>query len=128
MDFSKAFDVVPHKRLLEKLQYYGIKGSCLDWNRSQRIVVDGECSEEAAVTSRVPQGSVLDQSSSSLSKCRLFTDDSIIYRKVKSIADCDQLQQDLDSLHEWETLWGMSFGECLSYLYLKFQVNIGTYR
>ena len=60
MDFIKAFDVVPHKYLLEKLHYYGIKGPCLDWiedfqkNGSQRLIVDGECSEEAAVTSRVP--------------------------------------------------------------------------
>ena len=65
MDFSKAFDVVPHKHHFEKLQYYGIKGQCLDWiedffkNRQQRIAVDGECFEEAAVTSGVPQGSVL---------------------------------------------------------------------
>ena len=42
------------------------------------------------------------------SKCPLFTDDSIIYREVKFNADCDQLQQDLNILHEWETLWGMS--------------------
>ena len=65
MDFSKTFDVVPHKHLLEKLRYYGIKGPCMDWikdllkNRYQTVVVDGEYSEEAAVTSRVPQGSVL---------------------------------------------------------------------
>ena len=64
MDFSKAFDVVPYNCLLEKLQCYGIKGPCLDWiknflkDKSQRVVVDGECPEEAAVTSRVPQGSV----------------------------------------------------------------------
>ena len=48
MDFNKAFDVASHKCLLEKLQYYDIKGACLDWikdfpkNRSQRVVVDGE--------------------------------------------------------------------------------------
>ena len=65
MDFSKAFDVVPHKLLLETLLYYGIKGPCLDWIKaflkrgSQRIVVNGECSEEAAVISEMPQGRVL---------------------------------------------------------------------
>ena len=43
MDFSKDYDVVPHKHLLKKIQYYGIKASCLDWikdfmmNRSQRV-------------------------------------------------------------------------------------------
>ena len=35
---------------------------------------------------------------------QIFTDDSIIYRVVKSIADCDQPQQDFDTLYEWETL------------------------
>ena len=100
MDFSKAFDVVPHKGLLEKLQYYDIKSNCLDWsedflkNRSERVVVDGECSEEIAVTSGVPDGSVLgpilflafinNMPGHVNSKCQLFTDDSIIYRKMKS--------------------------------------------
>ena len=56
MDFSKPFDAVQHKCCLEKLQYYGIKGPNLDCiedflkNRSQRVVVDGECSEETTVT------------------------------------------------------------------------------
>ena len=42
---SKAFDVVPHKCLIEKLLYYGIKCPCVVWmddflkNRSQRVVV-----------------------------------------------------------------------------------------
>ena len=47
LDFSKAFDRVPHQRLLLKLHQYGIKGFLLQWmdhfltNRSQRVVVDG---------------------------------------------------------------------------------------
>jgi hypothetical protein len=47
LDFSKAFDKVPHKRLVAKLQYYGIHGPLLSWfdafliNRSQTVVCDG---------------------------------------------------------------------------------------
>jgi hypothetical protein len=33
LDFSKAFDKVPHERLLYKAQYYGIDGSTLLWIR-----------------------------------------------------------------------------------------------
>ena len=64
MDFSKAFDVVPHKRLLNKLDFYGIRGNALMWieaflaGRTQ-VVVDGEMSDIAPVTSGVPQSSVL---------------------------------------------------------------------
>ena len=64
LDFStgKAFDVVPHQRLLHKLDHYGIRGTTLDWiqnfltNRTQKVVVDGSSSESARVKSGVPQG------------------------------------------------------------------------
>ena len=65
LDFSKAFDKVPHRRLLSKLQFYGIQGKTLAWieswltNRSQSVTVDGVCSSSVAVTSGVPQGTVL---------------------------------------------------------------------
>jgi hypothetical protein len=40
---------------------------------------------------------------------RLFADDSLIYRKIKSEADALALQEDLDRLQEWERKWMMSF-------------------
>ena len=48
LDFSKAFDTVPHQRLLQKMHHYGIKGNILKWvsgwltQRHQRVCVDGE--------------------------------------------------------------------------------------
>jgi len=65
LDFIKAFDTVPHKRLLSKLEYYGIHGKLLSWlttwltKRSQRFVIDGYASNLVHVLSGVPQGTVL---------------------------------------------------------------------
>ena len=65
LDFSKAFDKVPHKRLLTKLDYYGVRGDILAWieeflsSRSQKVLVNGKDSTEARVLSGVPQGTVL---------------------------------------------------------------------
>ena len=57
LDFSKAFDKVPHQRLLQKLHHYGIRGSTNKWirsfltNRHQRVIVDGIHSTSCPVTS-----------------------------------------------------------------------------
>ena len=65
LDFSKAFDVVSHKRLLAKLRIYGIDGNCARWidsflrGRSQQVIVDGAVSETADVVSGVPQGTIM---------------------------------------------------------------------
>ena len=58
MDFAKAFDKVPHRRLLHKLEYYGIRGSTHKWINSghtQQVVLDGQASDPVPVLSGVPQ-------------------------------------------------------------------------
>ena len=65
LDLSKAFDKVPHTRLVLKLDYCGIRGNVLAWlqsfltNRTQQVVIDGYYSSSNAVISGVPQDSVL---------------------------------------------------------------------
>ena len=65
LDYSKAFDVVPHQHLLHKLDHYGIRGPTPLWiqnflpTRTQKVVVDGSFSDFAHVGSGVPQSTVL---------------------------------------------------------------------
>ena len=125
MDFSKAFDVVPHKRLLLKLKQYGIHNKTYRWIsnflqcRAQRVVVGGEHSSWAEVDSGVPQGTVLgpllflayinDLPFNVNSSVRLFADDCVLYREINSDADHLALQEDLNTLVSWQKIWQMSF-------------------
>ena len=65
LDFDKAFDKVPHRRLLLKLEGNGICGDLLFWNeaflsnRKQRVVLGDTSSDWCDVASGVPQGTVL---------------------------------------------------------------------
>ena len=65
LDFAKAFDKVPHMRLLTKLRAHGIDGCVAKWiaswlqGRTQRVCLDGRSSQWAFVLSGIPQGSVL---------------------------------------------------------------------
>ena len=65
LDFSKAFDKVPHRRLLGKLDFYRLYGNVLTWaeafliGRNQLVLKDGIRPEKVDVRSRVPYGTVL---------------------------------------------------------------------
>ena len=100
LDFRKAFDLVSHKHLLYKMSKYGITNQTLNWigaflhQRSQKVVVRGATSESFAVTSGVPQGSVLgpilflifinDLPLEVISPLSLFADDSKVFSRIVS--------------------------------------------
>ena len=125
MDFRKAFDSVPHKRLLKKLRSHGIDGKLLQWieewlcKRKQRVVLKGEKSIWEEVTSGVPQGSVLgpllfiifinDIETDIISLLSKFADDCKITRKVKTDEDTDEVQQDINKLGNWSDKWQLVF-------------------
>ena len=125
MDFTKAFDKVPHVRLLHKWNDYGIRGSTHTWinswlsGRTQQVVLDGQASDPVPVLSGVPQGLVLgpvlflifinDLSDNIRSSVRLFEDDCVLYRNIHSLQDCLTLPEDLNSLGQWEDDWQMKF-------------------
>ena len=127
LDYRKAFDSVPHKRLTCKLQLYGIDGPLLAWikdyltNRTQKVVINGKESKSIPVTSGIPQGSVLgpilfnifinDLPSTVDSHMKLFADDTKLYRIVDSKADSELLQKDINTVADWSIKWQLPFNE-----------------
>ena len=125
VDIKKAFDSIPHRRLLLKLEKYGIKGNVLKWiedflsERKQRVVLNGKYSNWENVTSGVPQGSVLgpvlfiiyvnDIPDSLNSFCKIFADDTKLYTAVEDKRDQIKLQKDLLKLCKWSRLWLLEF-------------------
>ena len=133
LDFTKAFDTVPHQRLLKKLKHYGIDSNLHRWisswltERTQQVVVDGDYSSCKQVRSGVPQGTVLGLLMFLLyindigdhlnhSTIRLFADDCLLYRTISNQDDADRLQDDLDKLQEWTETWQMNFNAKKCYL------------
>ena len=130
LDFQKAFDKVPHGKLMSKVRALGIGGKVADWiqnwlsGRKQRVVVNGTASRWSSVTSGVPQGSVLgpllfiiyinDIDIGLLSKVSKFADDTKLGANVSSPEGVQQLQADLQKLGEWSEKWQMPFnlGKC----------------
>ena len=125
LDFQKAFDRVPHQRLLLKIESIGIKGKVLTWlsawlsNRQQRVVLNGGMSDWVNVRSGVPQGSVLgpllfvifinDIDADIISKIFKFADDCKVLNKATSVVDTRAIQDDLKKLFEWSLDWQLLF-------------------
>jgi len=131
-DFEKAFDKVPHRRLISKLQAYRIHPGVVSWieaflsDRKQRVRVEGEHSNWRTVTSGIPQGSVLGPVLFVLyindlpkfcgndSDIYLFADDAKLWRHILSPSDNLYLQASLDAIKAWSDEWllKLNYGKC----------------
>ena len=125
LDFEKAFDKVPYRRLLSKLRALGVGGEVARWienwlsGRRQRVVVNGSSSEWSPVTSGVPQGSVLgpllfivyinDIDEGIVSRISKFADDTKLGMDVSNPDNVERLKQDMERLGEWSEKWQMPF-------------------
>jgi ribonuclease P/MRP protein subunit RPP40 len=126
-DFSKAFDVVPHDKLLLKLEGAGVGGKLLEWigdwlkERTMAVVLNGHSSKTLSVTSGAPQGSVLGPTLflvyindlPSVVDCpmSIFADDTKIYQVIKTEDDKQRLQANIDAMRRWSLEWGMPFND-----------------
>ena len=109
VDFLKAFDLVPHGRLLTKIANSGMDSRVVIWIRefllshTQRVRVGGQLSAEVRVTSGVPKGSILglllflayinDIWRNMESTITLFAYDCVIYRKIINNADTEKIAE-----------------------------------
>ena len=125
VDFSKAFDRVPHRRLLDKMSAYGISGNLHAWiadflvGRRMRVKVNDCLSGWVDCSSGVPQGSVLgpllfkvyinDLPENLPVPCLLYADDLKLWAPVVSEPDVDAFQAALDALHSWSVRWLLPF-------------------
>ena len=136
LDFSKAFDKVDHLITLKKLKALGISGKLGRWlqsfltDRTQTVLVNGARSRSCHVKSGVRQGSVIGpllflvligdiDANVATSFVSSFADDTRVGRRIKTEADVNDLQADLNAIYQWAVNNNMQFNsdtfECLRY-------------
>ena len=119
IDLKKAFDMVDHKILLQKLCFYGIRGTPHSWlssylsNRLQYVEINDVISDRLAIQTGVPQGSILGPllfilyindicNVSKLLELILFADDTNIFLSGSDYASiCNILNVELNKLNVW---------------------------
>ncbi|KAF2344344.1 Reverse transcriptase domain [Trinorchestia longiramus] len=117
--------IVPHERLMAKVEAHGIRGNYSRWirnwltGRTQRVVIHDQASDSTLLTSRVPQGSVLgpllfiininDLDVGIICKINKFADDMKLRHRAFTERDRATIQSDLNRLLQWTETWKMSF-------------------
>ena len=125
MDFEKAFDKVPHRRLLSKLESYGINNTTIRWieaflcGRSFSVRINVIYSDWLPVLSGIPQGSVLGPLLFVIfindlavnfnldSNLFLFADDGKVFKHITDNLDSAMLQRSCQDFYDWSEKWLM---------------------
>ena len=145
LDFQKAFDTVPHRRLLVKMKFAGIRGNLLEWfeqfliGRMQRVVLHGNETPWRDVISGIPQGTISGPycfiiyvndilSELGASNAVGFVDDLKLFGPVAGLADSWRLQEKLNVISNWCDKWQMKLkpAKCMV-LSLKKKVKYSYY-
>jgi hypothetical protein len=131
-DFEKAFDKVPHRRLIAKLEDYGIRVDIINWikgflfNRKQQVKINGSYSKWSPVISGIPQGSILGpllfiiyindlpEIIEKFANMALFADDAKISKHIVNKQDSSSLQMAFTELYKWSEKWmlKLNIGKC----------------
>ena len=145
LNLSKAFHSIDHKVLINKLEYFGVRGQSLDWFKNllpQYVQYKGISSDKQCIIRRVPQGSVLglrvfviytnDLSPSlTYTKAILFADDTTLYASSNQLDGLNPIfNNDLDCLCDWLKANKLSLNIAktnymFSYMALPYHANNG---
>ena len=117
MYIAKAFDLVPHRRLVHKIWGYGVTDEMAKWF-VQRVTIKDASSKWTDFLCGVPQGSVLgpflffifinDLPDKIVNFTKLLADDSKNISCIKGEMDINKLYNDLFALGDWCRTWGMT--------------------
>ena len=139
-DFKKAFDSVPHQKMMEKLSQLDLPPSILSWlcsylsGKRQFVLVNGEHSKSTLFRSGVPQGSVLGPlvfllyinditklHFSDQSRLTLYADNMLLYKSITRNTSQVEIQQDINRLFQWsqENMLSFNITKCKCMLLIK---------
>ena len=139
-DCKKAFDSVPHQKMIEKLSQLDLPPSILSWlcnylsGKRQFVLVNGEHSKSTLIRSGVPQGSVRGPllfllyinditklHLSDQSRLTLYADDMLLYKPITRNTSQVEIQQDISRLFQWsqENMISFNITKCKCMLLIK---------